>query len=160
MENYQTIAIIIVVLAVLQILIVRFYVSSTVSSIDDTIDRKIHKGQKKVMSIVTRTFEKYMGGGPMQMYDSRDPRYQKDPMDHRDPIDRRDSRDPRSHRSKKSHKEYEDSIDDPAADNNQADEMDVDADPEMDADVDMDADEDEVEERGRGRRRNRDDDRL
>ena len=113
-EIYTVMAIAIIVGLVLQFLITRYYVSTTVS---DDINEKIKKSNKKVLKTMNATFEKYMGQPTMTNNDG-----QYDSHEYRDRQTLHDSRDlhnsRNSHNGRDRHNSYdrydEDSIEDPA----------------------------------------------
>jgi hypothetical protein len=112
-EMYQVILVTAIVLIALNFFITRYYVTTSVEqAVDDAMEEKIRRANKKMMKAMKSTFEKYMGPDPRMIDPRMDPRAHQQNPDPR--MMERHSNDSGRHRSR--HHEEEDSIDDPAAD--------------------------------------------
>jgi hypothetical protein len=110
-ETYQVILVTAIVLIALNFFITRYYVSTTVEqSVDDAMEEKIKRANKKMMKAMKSTFEKYMAPPDPRMMDPRAMGQSPDPR----MMERHAYAEGGRHRS--SRHDEEDSIDDPADD--------------------------------------------
>jgi len=73
-DKYQLIIVVVLAVLVLQFLLTRYYVSSTVEqTVDSIMDEKVKKINKRLMRSMNYSFEKYMGPTNDSRYEHTEP---------------------------------------------------------------------------------------